>query len=86
MVTGNQIRIARFALRWSVQDLSGKTNVPLRTLKRIEASDGVPGSNAATVQVITHCLEAAGIEFIGAPNDAPGIRIHAQGGDRDKER
>ena len=86
MVTGNQIRIARFALRWSVQDLSGKTNVPLRTLKRIEASDGVPGSNAATVQVITHCLEAAGIEFVGAPNDAPGIRIHAQGGDRDKER
>ena len=86
MVTGNQIRIARFALRWSVQDLSGKTNVPLRTLKRIEASNGVPGSNAATVQVITHCLEAAGIEFIGAPNDAPGIRIHAQGGDRDTER
>ena len=86
MVTGNQIRIARFALRWSVQDLSGKTNVPLRTLKRIEASDGVPGSNAATLQVITHCLEAAGIEFVGTPNDAPGIRIHAQGGDLDKER
>lgn len=86
MVTGNQIRIARFALRWSVQDLSVRTGVPLRTLKRIEACDSVPGSSAATLQIIADCLEAAGIEFIGTPNDAPGIRIHAQGGDRDKER
>lgn len=38
------------------------------------------------MQKIQTALEAAGIEFIGTPNDAPGIRIHAQGGERDKER
>lgn len=75
MVTGNQIRIARFSLRWSVQDLSAKTGIPLRTLKRIEAYDGVPSTNAGTIQIIMDCLEAAGIEFIGSPADRPGIRI-----------
>ena len=30
MVTGNQLRIARFALRWSVQRLSDETGVPLQ--------------------------------------------------------
>lgn len=75
MLTGNQIRIGRFALRWSVQRLSDKTGVSLRTLKRIEASDGVPQSSAATVHLIQDCLESAGIEFIGSPDDRPGIRI-----------
>lgn len=75
MVTGNQIRIARFALRWSVQDLCDKTGVPLRTVKRIEAEDSVPAASARTVQVLQTCLEAAGIEFIGSPDDRPGIRI-----------
>ena len=77
MVTGNQIRIARFALRWTVQDLCDRTGVSLRTLKRIEASDDVPASGASTLQVLQSCLEAAGIEFIGSPDDGPGIRIHA---------
>ena len=77
MVTGNQIRIARFALRWSVQDLCDRTGVPMRTLKRIEAEDGVPAASAQTVQVLQGCLEAAGIEFIGSPEEAPGVRIRA---------
>ena len=75
MLTGNQIRIARFALRWSVKDFSEKTGVPVRTVKRIEASDAVPASNASTIDAMRRCLEAAGIEFIGTPEDRPGIRI-----------
>ncbi|SDL81923.1 helix-turn-helix domain-containing protein [Aliiruegeria lutimaris] len=76
MVTGNQIRIARFGLRWSVQQLGEKTGIPVRTIRRIESEDGVPASSASTVQHLTETLESAGIEFIGTPNDAPGIRIH----------
>lgn len=75
MLTGNQVRVARFALRWSVQELSDRTGVPLRTLKRIEASNEVPQSSAATLHSLQNCLEAAGIEFIGSPDDRPGIRI-----------
>lgn len=77
MVTGNQIRIARFALRWSVQDLCDKAKVAMRTVKRIEADDGVPAASAQTVQTLQNCLEAAGIEFIGTPDDGPGVRLRA---------
>lgn len=76
MVAGNQIRIARFALRWSIDELCEKTGVSARTLKRIESASEVPTSSATTVQALKECLEAAGIEFIGSPDDAPGIRIH----------
>lgn len=81
MITGNQIRLARFGLRMSVQDLSDRTGISVRTLKRIEASDGVPNSSAQTIQSLQGALEAAGIEFIGTPDDAPGIRIHAKPSD-----
>ena len=78
MVTGNQIRIARFALRWSVQRLSEETGVPLRTVKRVEAEDSIPSTSASTVHTIRSALESAGIEFIGTPEDGPGVRIHTQ--------
>lgn len=79
MVTGNQLRIARFALRWSVQRLSEETSVPLRTIKRIEAEDSIPSTSANTIHTLQAALESAGIEFIGTPEDAPGIRIHKRG-------
>jgi hypothetical protein len=50
--------------------------VSSRTIKRIEAQDGVTNSTRANLLSIKSALEAAGIEFIGAPGDAPGIRIH----------
>ena len=77
MVTGNQLRIARFALRWSVQRLSEETGVPLRTVKRIEAKDSIPSASAGTVHTLQAALETAGIEFIGTPDDRPGIRINS---------
>lgn len=80
MVTGNQIRIARFALRWSVQRLSEETGVPLRTVKRVEADDSIPSTSASTVHTLQSALESAGIEFIGTPEDGPGVRIRTQKG------
>ena len=41
----------------------------------MEASEGTPVSTAANLHAIKSALEAAGIEFIGTPNDRPGIRI-----------
>jgi predicted transcriptional regulator len=76
MLTGRQIRCARAALRISVEKLSERTGVSSRTIKRIEAQDGVTNSTRANLLSIKSALEAAGIEFIGAPGDAPGIRIH----------
>jgi len=76
MVTGAQIRIARAALRWTVQELSAKSKVSTSTIKRIEAEDGVPQSTLANLTALQSALEATGIEFIGTPDNGPGIRIH----------
>lgn len=76
MLTGSQIRSARVAVRWSAETLALKSNVSLRTIMRLEQSDDVPSTRATTLNEIQRALEAAGIEFIGSPDDAPGIRIH----------
>tara|TARA_Y100001001_G_scaffold79666_1_gene77764 strand:- start:211 stop:357 length:147 start_codon:yes stop_codon:yes gene_type:complete len=41
----------------------------------METEDGVPSSNAPNIAAVKAALEAAGIEFIGTPDDGPGIRI-----------
>ena len=75
MITGSQIRIARHALRWSADELGSKAGIASKTVRRIEAGDGVPNSTAQTLMSIQTSLEAAGIEFIGGPEYRPGIRI-----------
>jgi transcriptional regulator with XRE-family HTH domain len=75
MITGAQIRCARSALRWTSEDLAEKAGVTSRTIKRFEATDGVPRSRSATLLSVKSALEVAGIEFIGSPNDRPGIRF-----------
>jgi hypothetical protein len=42
---------------------------------RLEQTDGVPASRASTLMEIQRAFEAAGIEFIGSPDDRPGIRF-----------
>lgn len=75
-IAGVQICAARGALNWSVQDLADRTGVGSATIVRYEAAGGVPRSRKGNLNVIRAVFEAAGIEFIGTPEDAPGIRIH----------
>ena len=75
MLTGMQIRSARGALRWSSAELSVRSGVASRTIMRLEQFDGVPPSRSSTLMDIKAAIEAAGIEFIGTPDDAPGIRL-----------
>jgi len=75
MLTGSQVRVARHALKWSSEKLAQKSGVSSRTIKRIESENGVPNSNTPTLSALRLALEAAGIEFIGSPDDRPGIRI-----------
>lgn len=76
MVTAEQIRAARNALRWTIEVLSRQSGVSIRALKMIEQNEGQLTNRISTIEKIQTALEAAGIEFIGAPGDAPGIRIH----------
>jgi ribosome-binding protein aMBF1 (putative translation factor) len=75
MITVQQIRAARAALKWSIEELSMKSDVSVRTIKTIEGADGTPSCRLATLKKLTASIEAAGIEFIGSPDDRPGIRI-----------
>jgi transcriptional regulator with XRE-family HTH domain len=77
MITGSQIRSARAALRWSADVLAREAGLGVQTIKRLEQVEGVPASRTSTLLDIQRTLEAAGIEFIGAPDDGPGIRLRA---------
>jgi len=75
MITGIQIRSARSALRLSIAELAELAGVGVQTIMRFENADGIPPSRSATLDDVQRALEAAGIEFIGTPDDAPGIRL-----------
>ena len=78
MITGVQIRAARNALKWTTEELAQRAGVTSRTIKRFEAIDEVPPSRSGTLFEVQKALEAAGVEFIGSPNDRPGIRVSTQ--------
>lgn len=74
-LTAQQIKAARGALGWSVQDLADRTGVGTATISRYELAVAVPKSRKDNLEKIRLAFEAAGIEFIGSPDDRPGIRI-----------
>ena len=76
VITVEQIRAARATLRWTATDLASAAGVAVRTVAKIEKQTGVPDARTATLTRLQECLESAGIEFIGTPEDAPGIRLH----------
>ena len=75
MVTTQQLRAARSALRWSIEQLSQHSGVSVRTIKKVEAIETGSSVKDSTIQKLKTALETAGIEFIGSPDDRPGIRI-----------
>ncbi len=75
MITAAQIRAARALLRWTGQDTATKSGVSLPTIKRLEQLDGVPPSRSQTLLDLQRAFEAAGVEFIGSPDDGPGVRL-----------
>jgi transcriptional regulator with XRE-family HTH domain len=80
VITAEQIRAARAAIGWSAAELGEAAKIARRTIVSIENSVGIPPAHAQTLVKIQTTLEAAGIQFIGSPNDAPGIRIHRRPG------
>ena len=74
MITSDQIRAARALLRWSAEELANKAQLGVATIRRIEADEGVPSSNARTLDILQKTLETAGVEFVGTPQDRPGVR------------
>jgi transcriptional regulator with XRE-family HTH domain len=75
MITGGQVRAARGFLKWSIADLALKSGVSAPTIQRLEQSDGIPGTKAQTLVDLRTAFEEAGLEFIGTPDNGPGVRF-----------
>lgn len=75
MITSAQIRSARAMLKITAADLALLSKVGISTIKRFELADGVPAGNIKTLEALKIALEKAGIEFIGSPDDRPGVRF-----------
>jgi transcriptional regulator with XRE-family HTH domain len=75
LITSDQIRAARSLLRWTGKELAEKSGVGFSTLMRLETEVGVPNAQAKTLEALRRALEEAGVEFIGSPNDGPGVRL-----------
>ena len=43
---------------------------------KMESDPGVPNSNFKTFDAIKKTFEDAGVEFIGTPEDGPGVRYY----------
>lgn len=74
-LSGIQIRAARAMLRWSAKEAADRAGISLPTIQRFEQQDGVPPSRSQTLMDLKRAFEEAGVEFIGTPDDDPGVRI-----------
>lgn len=74
-LTSEQLRAARAVLGYSVLHVAEQTGIGTATIKRYEATSGVPNTRKGHLGTLQRFYEAVGIEFIGTPEDGPGIRL-----------
>ena len=76
IITSDQVRAAKALLRWSGEDLAKKSGISLSSIRRVESAQSIPETqNLKTLLSIKAALESGGVEFIGTPEDRPGVRL-----------
>lgn len=76
MITGMQVRAAKALLNWSGVELANRADVGLSTVRRVEGCDGLlETASVKVLQAIQAALESGGVEFVGSPDDRPGVRL-----------
>ena len=74
MLEGIQVRMGRAAVGWSVRELARNAGVTPNTISRIEnGGDAL----ASTIERLQTALENAGVIFIDADEEGPGVRLKA---------
>src|SRR5215471_486660 len=73
MITSAQCRAARGLLDWTQQELADRARVGVVTVRQFEAGDVTP--RRATLQVIQHAFELAGVALINGDGGGPGVRL-----------
>ena len=79
MITSSQIKAARALLGLTTAKLAELSGIGFTTLVRLESFESVPSANIKTLDAVKRTLESAGIEFIGTPDDGPGVRLFGKG-------
>ena len=59
--------------------LAEKSSVGVATIRRYEATEGIPDGRVGPLLKVKQTLEAAGIEFLGDPTSNPGVQLKPQG-------
>ncbi len=75
MITVAQLRAARGLVGWSQTRLADASGLALSTIKRMEGSDGPLRGTAENVWKVQQALEDAGVIFIDADEEGPGVRL-----------
>ena len=76
MLTGPQIRAARALLGWSARETAELSGVSLPTIQRLEKNSGMSETaQNRTFLDLKRAFEEAGVEFIGTPDNGPGVRL-----------
>jgi hypothetical protein len=76
MLIGRQIRAARGILGWSARETAERSGLSLPTIQRLEKYEGIsPTVQERTLNDLKRAFEMAGVEFIGTPEDRPGVRF-----------
>jgi transcriptional regulator with XRE-family HTH domain len=75
MITGHQIRAARSLLGWTSAEAAKRSGIARNTILRLETYESVPPSRTQSIIDLKRIFEEAGIEFIGAPGEGPGVRL-----------
>jgi transcriptional regulator with XRE-family HTH domain len=75
MISTAQVRAARGLLGWSQSRLANAASVSRATVNRAEATEGPIGAEAPLVAA----LVKAGIIFVEANGDGPGVRLKKPG-------
>jgi hypothetical protein len=70
-----QIKAARSLIGWTADDLSRRSAVSLRTIRRAELAERDTSLTSANDLAIRHALEDAGVEFIQENGGGPGVRL-----------
>ncbi len=75
MLTCEQLRAARAALRWRAIDLAERAGVNLSTIQRAEKADGPVPMMPANEKAVREALEAGGVVFIAENGGGAGVRM-----------
>lgn len=73
MLTSDQIRMARAALKIGVRELAGMAGVNPGTISRFETGKG--GMQSGNLDAVQKALESAGVVFVDPNGLGPGVRL-----------